>query len=200
MGKTVRTTIVGGRPPDEGRALGRVPRGVEVLLKKASLDAEFKNALLKEPGDAARSIELELSEGERALLRAVPRKTLSQMVERIRVPARQRLAFAGTTAAVMLAALGTSLSGCDLVNPTLGSSPDRPDMQTDSVGDETEEPDEPKPPPVTRGASPDRPPRRTTKGHSPDRPEKMPTMGQGPDRPQPRTRDEAPATDEGPAE
>jgi len=37
--EAVRTTIVGGRPPGSGQPVGRIPRGIEVLLKKAAVDA-----------------------------------------------------------------------------------------------------------------------------------------------------------------
>ena len=33
--ESVRTTIVGGRPPGSGKPMGNVPRGIEVLLKKS---------------------------------------------------------------------------------------------------------------------------------------------------------------------
>ena len=43
----VRTTIVGGRPPGSGKPLGPIPRGLEVLVKKAAVDAEFRQLLLE---------------------------------------------------------------------------------------------------------------------------------------------------------
>ena len=36
----VRTTIVGGRPPGSGRGHGEIPRGLEILLKKAHVDPD----------------------------------------------------------------------------------------------------------------------------------------------------------------
>ena len=42
----VRTTIVGARPPGQGRARGNIPRGIEVLVKKASIDPDFHALLL----------------------------------------------------------------------------------------------------------------------------------------------------------
>jgi len=35
--ESVRTTIVGGRPPGSGKPMGGVLRGIEVLLKKAAI-------------------------------------------------------------------------------------------------------------------------------------------------------------------
>ena len=43
--EAVRTTIVGGRPPGSGKPMGPIPRGVEVLIKKAAVDAEFRRML-----------------------------------------------------------------------------------------------------------------------------------------------------------
>jgi len=42
-----RTTIVGGRPPGSGRSNVAVPRGIEVLLKKAAVDPEFCRMLTR---------------------------------------------------------------------------------------------------------------------------------------------------------
>ena len=44
--EAVRTTIVGGRPPGCGQPVGQIPRGIEVLVKKAAVDPEFKTLLL----------------------------------------------------------------------------------------------------------------------------------------------------------
>ncbi len=147
MGKTVRTTIVGGRPPGEGESIGSTPRGLEVLLKKASLDKAFRRGLLADPEKAARDIQLDLSEAEGAMLRSIPRKALSQMISQVRVPRKQRLAFAGATAAVMLAALGATLTGCEKAETPRGISPDRPPRREERV----------------KGERPDRPPKREDK-------------------------------------
>ena len=45
-GKAVRTTIVGGRPPGRGRGRREIPHGVEALIKKAAVDASFRQVLL----------------------------------------------------------------------------------------------------------------------------------------------------------
>jgi hypothetical protein len=44
--EAVFTTIVGGRPPGSDTRVGAIPRGVEVLLKKASVDPAFRELLL----------------------------------------------------------------------------------------------------------------------------------------------------------
>ncbi len=56
----VRTTIVGSRPPGPGKGIGEIPRGIEVLVKKASVDRVFRAKLLTERASAAGDIGLEL--------------------------------------------------------------------------------------------------------------------------------------------
>ena len=66
----VRTTIVGGRPPGSGQSVGPIPRGIEILVKKAAVDLEFKQVLLAKRADAAAEIGLELDPAEAMMLRA----------------------------------------------------------------------------------------------------------------------------------
>jgi hypothetical protein len=112
--KAVRTTIVGGRPPGSGRNNVPVPRGIEVLVKKASVDAEFRELLLKQRGKAAATIQLELDPAENTMLSAIPREQLAQIVDHTTVPMELRTAFMGRVAPVMLAALGVSLAASSL--------------------------------------------------------------------------------------
>ena len=51
---------------------GQIPQGIEVLVKKAAVDAEFKRLLLAERAEAAERIGLELQPAETAMLDAVP--------------------------------------------------------------------------------------------------------------------------------
>ncbi len=104
----VRTTIVGGRPPGQGKGVGSVPRGIEVLVKKAAVDREFKAVLLTERSAAAVGIGLELSETEAAMLDGVPAPQLEAIIAGTTVSPKLRPAFLGRAAAVMLAALGTT--------------------------------------------------------------------------------------------
>ena len=111
--ESVRTTIVGGRPPGSGKPLGPLPRGVEVLLKKAAVDPSFRKTLLENPMEAASSIQLELDPVEQSILHSIPEKQLVIVIEQIVVPEPQRRAFLGHAAALMLAALsGVPLPGC----------------------------------------------------------------------------------------
>jgi hypothetical protein len=126
----VRTTIVGGRPPGGGANVGDVPRGVEVLLKKAAVDPAFKKMLLEKRAEAAEAIALKLEPAEAAMLNAVPETQLDAIVANTKVNPSLRPAFLGYAAGVMLAALGTATLGCngdgDPGPTTEGIRPDRP--------------------------------------------------------------------------
>jgi hypothetical protein len=108
----VRRTIVGGRPPDRGDAGAGVPRGIEVLLKKAAVDPAFKDLLLADPEEAAGSIGLSLSAVERSVLASVPRDQLEGMAERMEVPAEHRGVFLGRVAATMLTIVAGTTMAC----------------------------------------------------------------------------------------
>ena len=82
-----------------------LPRGIEVLLKKASVDAEFRELLLADPQQAAASIELELQPVESAMLQTLPKEQLATVIDRTEVPQAHRRTFLGTAAATMLALL-----------------------------------------------------------------------------------------------
>lgn len=104
--ETVRTTIVGGRPPGSGQPLGAIPRGLEVLIKKAAVDPQFKERLLAGATAAAAEIGLPLDDAERLMLQAVPPAQLETIIAQTRVPEEHRRAFLGQAASAMLAALG----------------------------------------------------------------------------------------------
>ena len=119
----VVTTIVGGRPPGAGQPVGRVPRGIEVLVKKAAVDAEFRALLLERRGEAAAEIALSLDPAEAMMLAAVPADQLEAIIARTAVPEEHRRTFLGRAAAAMLATLGmVSIEGCG----PKGIKPDRP--------------------------------------------------------------------------
>ena len=104
----VRTTIVGGRPPGSGADLGPIPRGIEVLVKKAAVDAEFKALLLETRAEAAEAIGLELEPAEVLMLDAVPAAQLGAIIDHTSVSPISRQAFLGRAAGAMLAALGAA--------------------------------------------------------------------------------------------
>ncbi len=124
--EAVRTTIVGGRPPGGGANVGDVPRGVEVLIKKAAVDPAFKKLLLEKRAGAAEAIGLKLEPAEAAMLNAVPETQLAAIVANTKVNPSLRPAFLGYAAGVMLAALGATAlnqAGAESRVYTLGITP-----------------------------------------------------------------------------
>jgi hypothetical protein len=107
----VKTTIVGGRPPGSGTEEAAVPRGIEILLKKAAVDESFRKMLLSDRANAAGSIGLTLNPVETAMLKTIPESSLERMVSATKVQPTIRQAFMGYTAAVMLAALTAASAG-----------------------------------------------------------------------------------------
>jgi hypothetical protein len=107
-----------------------IPRGVEVLIKKAAVDPAFKKMLVEKRAPAAETIALKLEPAEAAMLDAVPLPQLEAIVANMKVDAKLRPAFLGYAAGVMLAALSTAILACDggpFEPPsTLGSRPDPP--------------------------------------------------------------------------
>jgi hypothetical protein len=206
--EAVRTTIVGGRPPGSGKAVGPIPRGIEVLVKKAAVDPAFKQVLLEKRAKAADEIGLKLEPAEVAMINVVPAAQLETIIASSNVTDLTRSAFLGRAAAVMLAALGVSTQGCSDAKPPVAGGvrpptpvPDkdvtqgiRPDKPVDTPpGQETEPPpptkEEPKPPAPT-GIRPDNPAPKpdldqTTRGIRPDLPDLKPGADQPPPKEEP---------------
>ena len=122
----VRTTIVGGRPPGSGRKIGAVPRGIEVLTKKASVDPAFRKVLLARRSKAADVIGLALEPAEAMMLDGVPASQLEAIIAATKVKPSLRAIFMGKAAVVMLAAIGALGCSDDEQMQTKGISPDRP--------------------------------------------------------------------------
>jgi hypothetical protein len=122
----VKTTIVGGRPPGSGKEVAVIPRGIEILLKKAAIDESFKKKLLSERSNAAGAIGLALQPVESAMLKAIPEGALERMIGATKVQPTIKQAFMGYTAAVMLAALTAASQGIpqDLAQASFGIQPD----------------------------------------------------------------------------
>lgn len=200
----VRTTIVGGRPPAKGRGVAGIPRGMEVLVKKASVDDAFRALLLEKRDAAAAEIGLELDPAEVVMLRAVSAEQLAGIIAGTKVEPASRRAFLGKVAAAMLVAIGASQAGC--TPAVTGSRPSDPEGGKEGNKGGKQSKTQPAPPaptgirpdppsqgvrpdrlPVTDGIRPDRPP--ATKGIRPDPPEPPPppppppTRGIQPDRP-----------------
>jgi hypothetical protein len=165
--EAVRTTIVGGRPPGSGKPLGPIPRGIDVLVKKASIDPAFRALLLSDRSQAADEIGLQLDPAESAMLAAVPSAQLAKIIDRTTVPEQHRRAFLGKAAAAMLATMGIATAGCPL---TLGSRPEeRPERVKAPAGAD------PGPPPDEEPEPEHERPRRVEPSHGdrppPDEPE-----------------------------
>jgi hypothetical protein len=110
--EAVCTTIVGGRPPGAGQTVGAISRGIEILIKKAAVDQDFKSRLVETRADAAKLIDLELMPAEAMMLAAVPASQLKAIIDQTTVPQEHRRAFLGYVAAAMLACLGVVPVGC----------------------------------------------------------------------------------------
>ena len=139
-----------------------IPRGIEVLIKKASVDAEFRKLLMEKRSGAAQEIGLELSQVEIKILSDIPREQLEKIIDNITVPQEHRPVFLGKVGKLMLATIitGTALGFLVFNSPmfvaTAGISPDRiREMQMknninpsdpndvndlDSAGDDSDEP------------------------------------------------------------
>ena len=126
---SVGLTIVGGRPSEDGSGPRGTPRGLEVLLKKASVDAEFRALLPEKRSRASEAIALKLDPAEGTMLDGMPGEQLEAIVRRTHVPEEDRRVFLGKVASVMLAALGAGVSGCkergQKPERTKGIRPDR---------------------------------------------------------------------------
>jgi hypothetical protein len=177
--EAVYTTIVGGRPPGCGTEVGNIPRGIEIMVKKAAVDAEFKALLLEKRAGAAEDIKLELDPAEAAMLTAIPAAQLEAIVAGTKVDEKVRPAFLGRVAAIMIAALGVGAAGCATHSPvTEGVRPDHPQKIEPAPEQPGAPAQKPSPDQITRGIRPDRIP--VTDGIRPDRPM---TKGIRPDRP-----------------
>jgi hypothetical protein len=127
--EAVFTTIVGGRPPGSGTQVGAIPRGIEVLIKKASVDPEFKRILLEKRAGAASEIDLKLTEAERTMLSSISAEQLEKIINSTKVRPEHRMIFLGKVAVLMLAAATGVAVVATITRPVgvawAGISPDR---------------------------------------------------------------------------
>ncbi len=80
-----------------------MPRGIEVLIKKASVDTAFRELLVNKRAAAAAEIGLELSPSEIAVLNSLPQPQIEQIIDHTTLPDEHRRVFLGKIAAAMLA-------------------------------------------------------------------------------------------------
>jgi len=90
-----------------------------VLLKKASVDAEFRRVLLEQRGDAAHRLDLELTDAERAMLAAIPAEQLERIIDNTKVEPEHRSVFLGGVGRLMLAAV-IGVAVVSVMTPSLG--------------------------------------------------------------------------------
>jgi acyl carrier protein len=101
-----------------------IPQGIEVLVKKASIDPAFKTSLLEGRAAAADEIGLLLEPAEAMILAVTPREQLETVIARATVPQEHRRAFLGHAAAAMLAALGVVACGDDVAAEDVKKKPE----------------------------------------------------------------------------
>lgn len=89
----------------------QIPMGIEVLVKKASVDPAFKAILLERRAGAADEIGLKLDAAEAMMLAGVPDTQLDSIIAHTSVPLEHRRAFLGQAAVAMLAAVGAMAAG-----------------------------------------------------------------------------------------
>jgi hypothetical protein len=123
--EAVFTTTIAGRRLWSYAHVGTIPRGVEVLLKKASVDPAFRDLLLEQRGEAARTIDLELTDAEREMLASVPAEQLKKIIDNTKVKPEHKSTFLGSVGRVMLATVvaGAAFVTC-MPTVTRGISPD----------------------------------------------------------------------------
>lgn len=85
-----------------------IPRNLEVLIKKASVDPDFRQLLLDKRAEAAHEIDLELSQVETDMLAGIPRDQLEQIIQNTKVHPEQKSIFSSTFGKVMLAVAAAS--------------------------------------------------------------------------------------------
>ena len=167
------------RPSPKGadKALGPIPRGVEVLVKKAAIDPDFKQILMERRAKAADEIGLTLEPTEATMLAAVPAKQLETIIANTKVSEVSRAAFMGRAATVMLAALGAvTAQGCSSATGSRPVPPPKKDQEQEKDAQKNPPPAEPR----SAGSRPDTPP----DPKPPERPKEIKAKGGSrPDKP-----------------
>jgi len=117
-----------GGGPGSGELIGPIPQAIEVLLRKASVDAEFRALLLEKRSAAAQEIGLRLDPAQAAVLDGTPRDQLEATIARTKVKPEHRAAFARSSSVLELALL-TAVAGLVVIAGTasLGHTADLPD-------------------------------------------------------------------------
>lgn len=106
-----RTTIVGGRPPEDDVDLPPIPTGIQKLLRLASVDEKFLSRLVNRPDEVARAAGIELTKSEQAMLSVVSEEQLKAMARSLQPPEPARRKFLRIAAEAAVLALGGAALG-----------------------------------------------------------------------------------------
>ena len=99
-------STIADRSPGSDNAVNKAPRGIELLVKKAAVDPEFRTVLHRRRAEAARDIiDLDLTPAEAAMLNTVPADQLETIITETRVKLPAVPALLGRSAATMQVAL-----------------------------------------------------------------------------------------------
>ncbi|MBI3038800.1 hypothetical protein HYY75_07105 [bacterium] len=98
-------TIVGGRPMGEVNKGKGIPRGMELLLKRAAVDELFRSELFEKRSKVADDLGIPLDQSERMMLDQIPGNQLSAIIGATKVPDSQKRTLIGASTAAMLALL-----------------------------------------------------------------------------------------------
>jgi len=96
-------TIVGGRPMAQKSSRKDIPRGLELLIKRASIDLEFKQELIQKRTRLLEELDITIDATESSMLACVPEEHLSRMIDATEVPPAQRKAISTGSVAAMIA-------------------------------------------------------------------------------------------------
>lgn len=114
-------TIVGGRPAGKRDPGVEIPRTLEILVKKASLDPVFLQKLVDERSGLADEHSLPLDTSERYMLDMIPEAQLRTMAAHARVPESQKSMLKTSSIGALVALIAQF---------TLSPIPARPEVET----------------------------------------------------------------------
>ncbi len=117
-------TIVGGRPAAAKSQRTDIPRGLELLIKRAAIDSEFRITLLEKREKLIEELQIPLDESEKAMLACVPAEHLEKMIAATEVPTSQKRALRTGSVAAMVA-LMTGLAFAPVAGGTNQTQPVR---------------------------------------------------------------------------
>ena len=98
------------------------------MVKKASVDPVFRELLVQKRAEAAKEIDLDLTQAEQLMLSSIPEEQLRKIIANTKVKPEHRDLFSSTAGKLMLAAAAGVVIGsvmCPLQVATAGISPDR---------------------------------------------------------------------------